>query len=214
MLSKGFTKPKNLSAESQFSHFLRSLPKIAYQSKSCNNTQKLLCPISQHKVNIHQRSAPQWKRLCPILPVLSTRLSPSLPPSFVKQTYHLSRLHVLDSTGRSHGTHKPVEGPVQIFIETVEIGCADALDSLPPRISGSSPQRLIKFDGLVWLQWARGNTKAEMCVAYESVHCTFRFPACECKWFLATDEGQKNQVDFSFASCLRLLKSLLECMIA
>lgn len=90
----------------------------------------------------------------PNSPRVKYRLSPSLPPSFVKQTYHLSWLHVLDSTGRSHGTHKRVEGPVQIFIETVEIGCADALDSLPPRISSSSssPQRLIKLDGLVWLQ--------------------------------------------------------------
>lgn len=46
-----------------------------------------------------------------------------------------------------------MEGPVQIFMETVEIGCVDALDSLPPQISGSSsPQSLIKLDGFVWLQ--------------------------------------------------------------
>lgn len=81
-----------------------------------------LAHFSQHDVDIHQHRVSLCKGLCLVPPVFNTRL-PSYPPRFdVKQTYNLSRRDVLESTGYPHGTHKPVKGPAQIFMEAVEIG--------------------------------------------------------------------------------------------
>lgn len=114
--------------------------------------------------------------------------------------HHLSRL---DSTGLSHGRHKLEKGPVQIFMEQVEISRVDVLDDLRPWISVSSrPQRLIKLNGCVCCQWAACNMKAGMFL-WTSVCCTFHSPASESE-VLVVDIGQKDTM-MVLPSCLCLI---------